>query len=504
MRFVSGLALFLFLANLALADEIARVSRSFRLENEGDRISYCPAVAYSADGAWFLAGLSTGEILEFDATTRELRSRLAASKGPVLALALTGDGKSLVACATRTGLVLQDVGSDRPRASRKGVETRYLAIRPGDGEVATARSCAIDIRPLPSLQATVAFAFPGQVTGLAWSPDGRYLAGVDNLGNLRVWERDKKKLVRYEEFPLALYAVSFHPDGTRVAVGGMDKKVCEVEIASKGSRILSASQPYFVTALGYDPSGERLAVGDESCDVWLLSASTGDILYHGKHHHECWLSQVAWTPDGTEMAFGCRPNTLASRPAVHRPNLAAEAQFSPRVEGEHARVMTVREEIVVRLGQDDLREAMQAAVGRLRALRLARPANQGGNGGGKGENDDDGTRDLLLQVLSSGDPENLRPELPALVQDPAPSREDDPSETVVEFPDEHRTTTVPAAPAVRREDLAALDRDIRAFPELAPLLAREQEVVADRERAIETGVEELSGQWCINTWNVQR
>jgi len=69
-------------------------------------------------------------------------------------------------------------------------------------------------------------------------------------------------------------------------------------------------------------------VGDESCDVWLFQVRTKALAFHNKHHNECWLSSVAWAPDGATFLFGCRPNAHAGRPTLWEPVVRAEAARS--------------------------------------------------------------------------------------------------------------------------------------------------------------------------------
>ncbi|MHC4224104.1 MAG: WD40 repeat domain-containing protein, partial [Planctomycetota bacterium] len=113
-----------------------------------------------------------------------------------------------------------------------------------------------------------------------------------------------------------------------VAYGGVDRQVYQYSLAEKKEEVISKGQPFWITCLGYSPDGRRIAVGDESCDIWLYEVSSKKRLFHNKHHVECWLNSVAWAPDNETFLFGCRPNSHAGRPHLHMPLTRAEAARS--------------------------------------------------------------------------------------------------------------------------------------------------------------------------------
>lgn len=57
------------------------------------------------------------------------------------------------------------------------------------------------------------------------------------------------------------------------------------------------------------------------------------MIFHNKHHIECWLNSVAWAPDNQTFLFGCRPNSHAGKPAVHQALTITEAFQSEAAQG---------------------------------------------------------------------------------------------------------------------------------------------------------------------------
>ncbi|MHC4390397.1 MAG: WD40 repeat domain-containing protein, partial [Planctomycetota bacterium] len=141
-----------------------------------------------------------------------------------------------------------------------------------------------------------------------------------------------------------LYAVAFSPDGRTISFGGQEKKVYAVAVKGGDPVILSEKQPFDITALGYNHTGDVLAIGDESCDVWLLDVEAKAHLFHGKHHVECWLSSLAWAPDNETFLFGCRPTALAEASAASSAEPAAgpEGETVVAIEGIQTAIQAAR------------------------------------------------------------------------------------------------------------------------------------------------------------------
>jgi len=125
--------------------------------------------------------------------------------------------------------------------------------------------------------------------------------------------------------PSPLYALAFHPKGTHVAYGGQQNEVYQYQFDAEREEVISKGQPFWITCLGYSPDGGKLAVGDESCDIWLYDVAAKDLVFHNKHHVECWLGGVAWAPDNETFLFACRPNSHAGKPAIFEVLTRAEA-----------------------------------------------------------------------------------------------------------------------------------------------------------------------------------
>jgi WD40 repeat protein len=137
------------------------------------------------------------------------------------------------------------------------------------------------------------------IQAISWSPDGKRIATVGNDGNLQVW--DAMNGLTYIAQRGADLTVAWSPDGKRIAYGGFS----EVNIvdAMTGSHILTyqgQSKVDFFRIVVWSPDGKRIAVGSNEKTVQVFDAFTGThiLTYTG---HSGWVNSVAWSPDGKSI-----------------------------------------------------------------------------------------------------------------------------------------------------------------------------------------------------------
>jgi serine/threonine protein kinase len=123
------------------------------------------------------------------------------------------------------------------------------------------------------------------------------------------------RLLTYQGHTDWVYAVSWSPDGTRLASGSGDNTV-QVWEASTG-RLLHTYRGHArtVNALSWSPDGTRLVSGSDDNTMQVWEASTGRLLltYSG---HASLVTALSWSPDGTRLASGSHDNTVQVWQAV--------------------------------------------------------------------------------------------------------------------------------------------------------------------------------------------
>ncbi len=163
-------------------------------------------------------------------------------------------------------------------------------------------------------QAPLAALVPGRtgtVTSVAFSPDGRILAGGNDEGDLQLWSRAGVGPPVALGPPFAgragaVATVAFSPDGATLAAGGGDGVVRRWTVSDPRhpvllGRPLAASTT--VESIAFSPDGRTLAAGDDDgrLRLWDLThpatpelisrLSTGGLVY-----------AVAFSPDGRILA----------------------------------------------------------------------------------------------------------------------------------------------------------------------------------------------------------
>ena len=335
---------------------------SFQIpQAERKGISHTPAVVFTKDGTRLLTATSSNEIAVFEVPSRKLLQRIRFPEVGSEGVAIDRSGRLAVWALKDGGVAVMDLKTEEIIARDPALRVTRVAVSPEGTHVALSEKESIQIRDVRSLQAIEALhGHKSTITNLAWSPDGQRLASTAEDGKLLVHDLKSKKIILELKKDTPLYAVDFHPRGKAVAYGGKDNTVYEYKFGPRCEEVIAKGQPYWITCLGYSPDGERLAVGDESCDIWLFKLGTKELTFHNKHHMECWLSSVAWEGDGNTFLFGCRPNSQAGKPSLHLPLVRAEAAQSAVVREKRVALLKALEAEIEKTEDEKQKKGLEA------------------------------------------------------------------------------------------------------------------------------------------------
>ena len=245
------------------------------------------------DGAWSLEA-SDGEPLgSLDLTWND------ASFGPGgETLAVAGDGAHLI--DAETGAEIQTFGGSRwvpsialnPDGTLVATGTDQVGPDPAKvvvWDVATGRRLDTLGGPQGYLDSTEEVAF---------SPDGRLIAGLGSLARLRVWEVATGEEVLNVQAQTGLGSdVEFAPDGASIGTAGGDGAVVW---SLDGERIATMAGGALVSAIAFGRGGRWLATAGDDKTARIWDVPTGRELLSFPDHGDV-VTDVAFSPDSTRL-----------------------------------------------------------------------------------------------------------------------------------------------------------------------------------------------------------
>jgi RNA polymerase sigma factor (sigma-70 family) len=314
-------------------------ARRRRISWEGHPGSMAVAAAISPDGKLLASGGGDRTLMLWDlATGKEVR-RLGGDERLVQSVAFSPDGKSLAAASDVpffNGAVRQDPGVVRlwdvvsgklrwEKEEETGGATS-VAFAPDDKTVASAgNDSAIHIRNVTTGDQVRKIQVPegrisveclmsrngrvpqkgyscGGVLGLAYSPDGKWLASASYDGTVRIWEpRTGRQVHILRGHSREATGVSFSPDSKTLASCGRDHTIRLWDIASGKERQTRQGHTGAVIALAVSRDGRRLVSAgfDRAVRLWDSKSGAEQCAVRGPGHE---ANFVALSPNGQIVA----------------------------------------------------------------------------------------------------------------------------------------------------------------------------------------------------------
>jgi len=285
---------------------------------------------------------------------------------PVTALAVLPDGSKWVAGDAEGRLILSTTKAVPKPFHQKG-EITSLAFSP-DGKWVASGSLdpsfplgLMDVATGGVIKTKTRFE---PVTALAFSPDGKTLAVGMTRGGIVLWDfttSSAPELVAGSLVGHAVTSATFSPDGELLAYGTQDGKVVIVNRGlGQSTAKYRGSSP--VNALAFSPDGTLLALGQENGKVLLIDSGQATQVWAKRHVLP--VSDLAFSPDGTSLAVaaqqgvflyflgegGAEPGSLSGPERSTgirmkgRTLPGREAPFSPASSRRVARIMQIAQD----------------------------------------------------------------------------------------------------------------------------------------------------------------
>jgi WD40 repeat protein/tRNA A-37 threonylcarbamoyl transferase component Bud32 len=282
-------------------------------------------VTFSSDGARIATGGGAGEIKVWDATNGSELATLLGHGGPVTGLVFSQDDKHIISGSLDGTVKVWEPGVAHTTAATLDVLCHTMAFSDDGKRIITGGYQDPSIRIWDAVTGEEVMKLEGGRGYGRFSPDGKHIASVDG-NDICVWDasdgRKLKTLSGHESGPLTgqqpdIWTLSYSPDGTRIASGGMDRTVRMWNVVT-GAEIMTlrghGERSYYpefspVCSVAFSPDGQLIASGSYDGTARIWDAGTGAEISTLQEHS--WLvNAVAFSPDGKRLASASSDETV--------------------------------------------------------------------------------------------------------------------------------------------------------------------------------------------------
>lgn len=301
--------------NLAAKDP--RLTTRINLPLGGKEVVLCVSLVGN-DGKMLAFGTSGGAIFLWDLAKAELSRNFFGHKEPVLCIAASPDGKTLVS-GSQEGVIFWDAAGERSSKlhNEKGAISA-LAFHP-NGQVLASNTAGNEIvfwdvaRQIPLDPPLM--GHKGHVTSLAFSHDGHQLAAGDEDEKVLLWDANTRTLIGTKplcEFDNPTHspvlAVAFSSSG-QVAAAGRDPKIIVSNTpASTSKRAVPKLERHRseIRTLAFSPNGQTLASASQDGTLVLWDVPSGQfvsslIIGSADLEKQKPIFAVVFDPDGSRL-----------------------------------------------------------------------------------------------------------------------------------------------------------------------------------------------------------
>jgi WD40 repeat protein len=262
------------------------------------------AVAFSADGTTVSGESDHGEIKMWDHRTGEVKLDLNSEREDPLLVATSLDGRSFAEVSHGELLFWNVTSYAKTTVPPASHETATALALSGDGQtLALADRSGITLLSPTGEVAKKLGVQEGVVGRLAFSSNGRLLAGADQFGNVRIWSVQSGRIEKTLATQAQATAMVFAANGDALATAAPDNSVTIWNLQTGLPQGKFQKHDAIINALAFSPNGQWLASGsdDRTIVLWEVAAGKSKRTFKG---HEQTVTSLAFSPDGRLLASG--------------------------------------------------------------------------------------------------------------------------------------------------------------------------------------------------------
>ena len=234
------------------------------------------------------------------------------------------DGKRIASASGDSTVQVWDASSSRSYKGHAG-SVNSVAWSPDGSRIASA-SYDHTVRVWDAGSGGLLFSYKGHassVNSVAWSPEGKRIASASGDSTVQVWDANSGRLLlSYKGHIGSVNSVAWSPEGSRIASAStyrshplvqgrpLPDHIMQVWDVSLGRLLLSyKGHADYVSNVAWSPEGSRIASASEDNTVRVYDAGSGSLLLSYKGHADS-VNSVAWSPNGKRIASASDDRTI--------------------------------------------------------------------------------------------------------------------------------------------------------------------------------------------------
>ena len=268
------------------------------------------SVVFSPSGENLSVACVDGAVSQWSTTTyREVKPGKDVLTG-VWTVAFSPDSKLLATGGTKNSVKVWEPDTGKQIAEFTGGSSSVAFSPNGRFLVFAARNRTVKIWDFPNRKEITTLTGLGQISALAFSPDGKRLAIGSGVGMIKLFDTVTwQPLNALQGHTGYINSIAFSPDGRRLASASNDKTIILWGATTGQPLRMLSGHTWTVNYVSFSPDGKLLASGSTDRTAKLWDVATGQELKSLKGHGNAVMA-VRFSPDGKRLATSGRDNLI--------------------------------------------------------------------------------------------------------------------------------------------------------------------------------------------------